>query len=382
MNAAMQQSILFLIDALERPGGTETHLQELAKRLGSEGYTPIVCNLAGDQPILKVIAESGVETWPVTIQRLYTPAGRAIVRDVVTRSYGRHVAAVHTFHFKSDWMGVGVARALECPLVSSRRDLGFAQTPLRRLALRFIDPHVDAFIAPSVAVQTAVHEREGVAKARISIIYNGLDPSRFSVPVDRGEVRRNLGIPNDAIAITMVGNLRPIKDHATLIKAMAQVHAAHSSAYLVLVGEGAEQERLSALAESFGIRDRVIFAGARKDVPGILAAMDVFVLSSHSEGMSNAIIEAMASGLPVVATDVGGNAECVVDGQTGYIVPHEDVDALANRLCKLLGDPVAAKAMGAAGRARVAEVFDVQTMVGHTADLYRSLTAARRLHDA
>lgn len=378
----MQPSILFLVDALERPGGTETHLQELAKRLGAEGYTPIVCNLAGGQPILKAIAESGVETWPVTLHRLYAPSGRAVVRNVIQRTAGRSVAAVHTFHFKSDWMGVSVARALGCPLVSSRRDLGFAQTPLRRLALRFIDPHVDAFIAPSGAVQTAVHEREGVARDRIRIIYNGLDPSRFAAPVDRAEVRRDLGVSEDATAIVMVGNLRPIKDHTTLINAMAHVAAQHPVAHLVLVGEGSEQERLVSLAESLGIRDHVTFAGARKDVPRVLAAMDVFVLSTHSEGMSNAIIEGMAAGLPVVATDVGGNAECVVDGVTGYIVPHEDVDALADRLGTLVGNPTAVSAMGAAGRERVKETFDVQAMVRHTADLYRELTAARRAHDA
>jgi glycosyltransferase involved in cell wall biosynthesis len=382
LNAAMQPSVLFLIDALERPGGTETHLLELTKRLPSEGYTPIVCNLAGDQPVLKLIADSGVETWPVTVHRLYAPAGRAVVRDVISRAAGRGVAAIHTFHFKSDWMGVSVARALKCPLVSSRRDLGFAQTPLRRLALRFIDPQVKAFIAPSRAVQTAVHEREGVATERIRVIYNGLDPARFSERGDRAEMRRDLGVPNDAAAIVMVGNLRPVKDHTTLIKAMGPVAAAHPNSHLVLVGEGTEMDRLSGLADSMGIRDHVTFAGARKDVARILAAMDVFVLSTHSEGMSNAIIEAMAAGLPVVATDVGGNAECVLEGVTGYIVPHENVEALAHRLGGLLADSVSAKAMGAAGRDRVAEEFDVQAMVRRTADLYRNLTAAGRRNDA
>lgn len=370
----MKRPILILIDSMRLRGGTEMHLFELATRLEPYGYHPIVCNLGGDEPVLAQLAESGVETWPRRMLKLYTPEGRAVARHVARDAASRRVTVVHTFHFKSDWMGVGVARALECPLVSSRRDLGFAQTPLRRLALRFIDPHVDAFIAPSGAVRTAVHEREGVAKERIHIIYNGLDPSRFSPPVDRAAVRRDLGIPNTAAAIVMVGNLRPIKDHPTLLKAMGRVVEGHPNVHLVLVGEGTEQQRLIVLAESLGIRDRVTFAGARKDVPRVLASMDVFVLSSHSEGMSNAIIEAMAAGLPVIASDVGGNAECVADGTTGYIVPHEDVEALANRLNDLLADPGTAKAMGKAGRQRVAEVFDVQAMVGRTAELYNSLT--------
>jgi len=369
----MTPSILYLIDAMILPGGTETHLFELARRLEATGYHPIVCNLAGDQPQLRRVAEAGVETWDRTIVRLYMPSGRAEVRSVIQAASGRNVQAVQTFHFKADWMGVGVARALGCPLVSSRRDLGFAQTPLRRLAYRFINPSVDRFIAPSRAVRDAVARREGVSPGRIEVIYNGLDLQRFSTPADRAAARAWLGVPAEGPVIGMVGNLRPIKDHPTLLRAMARLAAPFPEAQLVFVGEGSEEERLRALARELGIGPRVTFAGPRSDIPRVLAAMDVFVLSSHSEGMSNAIIEAMAAGLPVVATDVGGNAECVANGETGFIVPPGDDAAMADRLGALVGDPALSATQGAAGRARAEALFDVEAMVRRTADLYRAL---------
>jgi len=376
----MQPSILFLIDIMRWRGGTEIHLFELATRLEAYGYHPIVCNLGGDEPVLTQLAEAGVETWPRRLVRLYMPEGRSVARSVAREAASRNVRVVHTFHFKSDWMGPGVARTLGCPLVSSRRDLGFHRTTVHNLVYRAVRPRVAAFIAPSEAVRQVMIRQDRLDPARVHVIYNGLDRARFERPQDRAAARQALGLPAEGPIIGMVSGFRPIKDHPTLLMAMHTVARNYPNAHLALVGEGTEEAKLRALTAELGLNDNVTFTGPTKDVPRALAAMDVFVLSTHSEGMSNAIIEAMAAGLPVVASDVGGNAECVADGVTGYIVPHEDPGALAERLNGLLGDPAGAAALGAAGRCRVAELFDVDAMVRQTADLYRSLTAGKVPH--
>lgn len=372
----MTPAILYLIDILRWRGGTEIHLLELVTRLEKYGFKPIVCNLGGDEPVLRDMADAGVETWPRLMHRIYAPAGRKVIREVVAEARGRDIVAVQTFHFKSDWMGTSVARALGVPLISSRRDLGFSQTALRRLVYSFVNPRVAAFIAPSEAVKRAVCEREGVPPERVHVIYNGLDLTRFDKPCDRREAREWLGVPPDAPVAGMVSGFRPIKDHPTLLKAWRTVVDRLPDAHLALVGEGTEEQALRALTGELGLHANVTFTGPRKDIPRALAALDVFVLSSHSEGMSNAIIEAMAACRPVVATDVGGNPECVIDGVTGYIVPEGSEGALADRLHALLSDSTLASRMGSAGRARAADLFDIEAMVQRTAGLYERIARA------
>lgn len=371
-------AILFLIDALERPGGTETHLFELSRRLAPMGYQPIVCNLSGSEPVLARIAAEGVETWPERIGRLYLPPGRGVARNVVRRAAGRNIRAVHTFHFKSDWMGVSAARSLGCPLISSRRDLGFQQNSIRRVIYRWINRRTDAFVAPSEAVKASVLKQGGARSSDVHLIYNGLEMQRFADRSGRDETRAALGIPSDARLIGMVGNLRPVKGHPTLLRAVARLMNSCPQAHVVLFGDGLEEERLRELAGSLGIGAHVTFAGSGHDIPTALAALDVFALSSNSEGLSNAVIEAMAAGLPVVATSVGGNPECVVDGETGFLTPAGDDERLADRIGRLLMDPALAHTMGEAGRARCRALFDVDTMVRRTVELYDTLGCRSR----
>ena len=366
-------TILFLIDVLPFPGGTELHLFELSRRLQATGYHPIVCNMDGDQPMVRRVAEAGVETWPEHLGRIYAPAGRRTGREVIRRAAGRNVHAVHTFHFKSDWLGVFAARALGCPLISSRRDLGFQQTGPRRAVYHWINRHTDAFIAPSDAVRRSVLRQRGVLPERTHLIYNGLELARFDTRARRAEARAWLGVPPDAALAGMVGRLWPVKDQATLLRAFARIVPTTPKAHVVFLGDGAEEENLRALAARLGIAEHVTFAGACNDVPRALAALDAFALSSRSEGMSNAILEAMAAGLPVVATDVGGNPECVVHGHTGFIVPPGDDGRMAESLGLLLREPETARAMGEAGRERAAEHFDVDVMVRRTVELYDAL---------
>ncbi|HOC30809.1 MAG TPA: glycosyltransferase [Armatimonadota bacterium] len=373
MTSDRETVVLYLIDALHMRGGTERHLAELAPRIQAHGYLPIVCCLDSSNRDGVGVDIPGVDVRYVDMKRLYTPAGQRLARQIARQALADGVSMVQTFHFKSDWLGVQVARVLQCPLVSSRRDLGFNVTGLRRLILWYINRHADAFIAPSRAVGEAVCRQPGVDPERVHVILNGIDLGAFTEGCDIYEARRWLGCYGDGPVIGMISSLRPIKDHRTLLNAMRAVLYQRPDAKLVLVGAGSEMEPLRELARNLGIEPSVFFTGAREDVRRVLAALDVFVLSTHSEGMSNAIIEAMASGLPVVATDVGGNGECVVDGQTGYLTPHRDAAALADRLLNLINEPEMAREMGERGRRRAVAEFDVNIMVSRTAGLYRRL---------
>jgi sugar transferase (PEP-CTERM/EpsH1 system associated) len=220
----------------------------------------------------------------------------------------------------------------------------------------------------------------GFELSRIRTIRNGVDLERFA-STSRVVARRELGIPDDVVAIGTVGRLVPVKDHATLLTAFADTWRSQPNTRLFLAGDGPLKAALQQQARELGIDTAVRFLGHRSDVEHVLAALDVFVLSSVSEGMSNTILEAMATGLPVVATAVGGADELVVDGHTGLLVAPSQPRALAAALSTLAADGGRRNAMGISGRERVVAAFTVSRMVAEYEQLYSGMCDRAR-HDA
>jgi sugar transferase (PEP-CTERM/EpsH1 system associated) len=221
------------------------------------------------------------------------------------------------------------------------------------------------------------HARQaGISAKRIRVIHNGVDTRRFS-PGSNLCLREQLHIPPHRLVIGTVARMVPIKDHGTLLRAAELMIAKGVDAHFLLVGGGPLLESHQAyVRNSKALADRVVFLGGIDGVPDVLRAMDVFVLPSTSEGMSNTILEAMASGLPVVATRVGGNGEVVQEGQTGWLFPPGDSEKLAGRLEDLLLDRERLQAAGRAGRERVLTHFGLEGMVANYESLYLEL--ARR----
>jgi glycosyltransferase involved in cell wall biosynthesis len=213
-----------------------------------------------------------------------------------------------------------------------------------------------------VAVSEATRDslvRQGYPAARVVVVHNGIGPA---APV---EPRRPKGVPDAAPLLLHVGRLAPVKGQRELIEALALLR--RPDALAVLAGKdletgGSYQCELEALAAELGVRERVVFAGYRDDVPALLAAADVFVLPSFVEGLPLTVLEAMAAARPVVASRVGGTPEAVVHGETGVLVPPGDVEALAGALNELLADPERARRLGEAGKQRVKERFSVGVM--------------------
>jgi glycosyltransferase involved in cell wall biosynthesis len=174
-----------------------------------------------------------------------------------------------------------------------------------------------------------------------------------------------------------VGNLRPVKDYPCLLRAFARARSRVADATLVFVGDGVERPKLEALGRELGVAEAVRFAGDRSDVPRLLRLFDVFALSSQTEGISVALLEAMATGLPAVVTDTGGNPEVVVEGQTGELAPVGDHEALGDALAGLLADPGRRRVWGAAARERVLEDFSLDRMVRDYESIYDQLIQRR-----
>ena len=245
----------------------------------------------------------------------------------------------------------------------------------RRIGRRLLAPMVSQFVTVSRDLARWLIEDIGVPGRKVLSICNGVDTRRF-VPGERRAARAALGLGSEHVVIGTVGRLDPVKDQAGLLKAFSQL-AEDPRALLLIVGDGPCRKDLEATVDALGLGRRVRLLGERNDVAAVLSAMDVFVLCSVGEGMSNTILEAMATGLPVVATRVGGNPELVTDGNTGFLVEARSPDALAASLRRYLEDPTLLAEHGRAARDHIEAEFSLERMVGGYERLYRRLLEQR-----
>ena len=281
----------------------------------------------------------------------------------------QEVRIVQTFFESSDLWAGGLTRLLSSArLVWSRRDMGILRGSKHGLAYRAMRRLPHAVFAVSEQVRQHAISTDGISPERAHTVYNGLTLNMEQTPPPR--------LTASAATITTIGNIRRVKGHDLFIHAAAQVVTRFPCTNFTIAGdclEPAYLAELQALVEHLGLQERFRFVGKITDLAAHLRQSDVFVLPSRSEGFSNALIEAMASGLPVVATDVGGNAEAVQNGVSGLIVPAEDPGALAKALLFLLGNPEEAMRMGAAAREAVEAHFTTAAMMQKTTGIFREL---------
>lgn len=247
---------------------------------------------------------------------------------------------------------------------------------LRRRVRRLLAPLVSQFVTVSRDLARWLVEDVGVPARKVRTIYNGVDTVRFK-PGDREAARAALGIPSGWGVVGTVGRLDPVKDQAGLIRAFAAL-APRRPCMLVIVGDGPLRSELEDLRRQLGLEDRVRILGDRQDIPQILQALDCFVLPSIGEGISNAVLEAMATALPVVATRVGGNVELVEHDATGLLIEVRQPAALVRALDCYLGDPAIARKHGTAARERAEREFGLTRMLTGYEDLYRSYVGVWR----
>lgn len=214
---------------------------------------------------------------------------------------------------------------------------------------------------------------EKIPANRIDVIYNGIDLTRFPKNYDKNTVRKELELPVNRPLIGIIARLDPIKDHKTLIDAVGLLKTEISAVVLLIVGDGPTRPSLENQVKKAGLENNVVFVGMRTDVPQLLMALDVFVLPSIMEAMSVTLLEAMSAQIPVIATDVGGNREVVIAGETGELVPVNDPETLARSLKTILADKTQSRKMGIAGRKRVEEFFTFTQMIDQYKNMYLTL---------
>ena len=252
--------------------------------------------------------------------------------------------------------------------------------PRRRriLANRLLLERRDRVVSVGNAVRQALVNNEGLAPERIQVIYNGIDLSVFENGTGlRDRVREELQISSESLVLIQVARLDYLRDHATALRSMGQITRHRPDARLLLVGEGPEQAKIEHLIIQHGLEAHVRLLGLRRDVRRLLAAADICLLTSISEGIPLTVIEAMAAGLPVVATRVGGMGEVVEEGITGLLVPPGDAEGLAGNVLRLAGNPVMRTQLGQRGRTRAREVFSESQMHAGYLNLYQEMLRER-----
>lgn len=373
--------VVFVLDTM-RVGGTELNAVRTAERLDRKRFDLRVVCLDDDGPIAERYRSIAIPVVTLPLRSLYGRSMFSSGRRFARYLRDERVQIVHAHDMYTNIFATPWALLARTPvIITSRR--WWHSLPNRKLQLgnRAAFRLSDAVLANSAQVARSVQEREGVPSNRIWQVTNFVDDGAFTplTGEQRASTRVRWGIPDGALVAGCVARLVPVKDHGTLLNAFALVRLACPSAHLVLVGDGERRGELEALATRLQVKEAVSFVGELRDEANYHRMFDVSVLCSLSEGFPNSLVEAMAAGVPIVATGVGGILDAVTDGENGILVPTESPRELAVALSTLLGDAALREGMGAAGRRRAEERYQARAAVQSLESMYECLlaTAAR-----
>jgi glycosyltransferase involved in cell wall biosynthesis len=366
--------ILLVVDQFPKTlGGGERIVLKLAALLPHFGYEPSILTFSA-HPESAALKSPPCPIYLLPLQRTYDLTALRAALEFRRFLKRQRIQIVHTFFESSDiWAGLVTKTLSKAKLVWARRDMGILRARKHNIAYRLMAGAPDAVFAVSEQVRQHCIDVDRVDPERVQTIYNGLNL------VDWNTASTSAKAPGEFL-VTTVGNIRRVKGHDVFIKAAAAIAPRFPKVLFSVAGEVLEPDyftQLQTLVQDFDLSDHFRFVGGVTDLRQHLAAADIFVLPSRSEGFSNAIVEAMAASLPVVATDVGGNAEAVQDGVSGFIVPSDDPAALSAAIIRLLSNPSLARAMGSAGKDLVAKRFTTQTMMSRIAGAYRNLLSGK-----
>jgi glycosyltransferase involved in cell wall biosynthesis len=379
----VKANVLQLVDSFNQ-GGSERQAVQLAEMLRRDGtYRVFLGTLNKEGVLLDKVEKIGFHPVPhFPLTSFYDSNFVRQIKACVRFIRENDVRIVHTHDFYTNIFGMTAAFLAGVPVrIASRRETTGTRTPMQKRIERSSYRLAHAILANAGAVRRQLID-EGVSDRKIEVVYNGVDWARVSpradvkFGTDREPVPKELGLPikTGQPVVTIVANFRlDVKDHPTFLRAARRVRESVPGAAFVLAGEGGLLEPMRRYAAELGLGEAAVFAGQRDSVAEILDVSNVGVLSSKAEGLSNAILEYMAARLPVVATDVGGARELVVEGETGHLVEVGDDAAMAARIIDLLNDPEKARAMGERGRQLIETKFSCSEQLHKTSDLYNRL---------
>lgn len=375
--------ILYFVDILYGMGGTEKQLFELLRRLDRSKFQPYVVTFRYSPEMLAYARGLGVEVWPARVKRMYGLTGLRQALSLVPRIRREQIDIVSTFHFISDTYGVALAKVAGVPcVISSRRDTGYHSHKRYRWLISALDGFVDRYLAVGREVAEHIRDDYGVAPEKIQIVYNGIDvaATRRVSPKAVEALRRQYHLNGDDFVVGNISHVRPEKGYDVFFEAIRRLGERIPNLKAFAVGDGLpeQREQVWRQADEKGVRDRVIFTGYVKNPAEYIALMDVACLTpTRNEGFSNALLEEMTLGKAIVATDVGANAEAVVDGACGFIIPPNDPGALAEAILRYYRDPGLRARMGRAALERVQQHFQIDKTIAAIQDAYLSLYAEK-----
>src|SRR5262249_48237680 len=330
--------VLHLINSFDA-GGTERQAVELLNRLDEKRFDARLAVLGWRGPLRRQIVERYPYVPEFPLHGFFNAnAVKQILRPRETMIEKR-IAVVHTHDFYAGALGVTAARLGGIKVIAAQRHLRLSDRRIHDWGARYIHRLASRLLVNAEGIRNHILKMGGVAPGKIVVIHNGLDAfpqnemdARELRQRRRAELLAELGLSSDARIVGSVAGLRPVKGHRYLLEAAAKLMKADARIHLVLVGDGELRDEIAAQAERLGIGARTSMLGLREDSAQLAAAFDVAVLASLSEGLPNAVMEAMAAGAPVVATAVGGVPELIEDGETGFLVPPANPGALAERI--------------------------------------------------
>ncbi|HTU16665.1 MAG TPA: glycosyltransferase [Gemmataceae bacterium] len=361
--------VCFLIDELA-PAGTESQLLALIRHLDRRRVWPYLCLLRGDKPVSQALEPDDCPILRLNVGALRHPGTLLRTWRFLRFLRRERIDVVQAYFPDSSYFGIpaawlaGVKHRLR-----TRNNIGHWLTPLHRRLGRLLNAFTTQTIANCEAARQALLAAEEPRPESVLVLENGVDLDRFHnlppLTVGVGTTRPRVGV---------VANLRAVKGLDVFLRAAALIHARHPQAHFTIAGEGELRAALEQQAAAEGLAEHVTLPGSVADVPGFLGELDVAVLCSHAEGMSNALLEYMAAGRAIAATNVGAAPELIVDGVHGLLVPPGDAHKLAEAIGRLLEDRELARRLGAAARLRSQERYSRAAMVRRFEEFYLSLS--------
>jgi glycosyltransferase involved in cell wall biosynthesis len=374
----MTLRVLHLITRLP-VGGAERLLVDVVRGLDRGRFESLVCCIQEKGPLAAELERFGVPVFcldRMRSKRFDLPA----VRDLARLLRRERIDVMHSHLYHANLYGRLAARLAGVPAIATVHNTYTRVKLHRRLLNRLLTGKRSHVVAVSEDVRRDLVKYDGIPQDRIAVIHNGIDVSRVQSSLSREQARAQLGIAGDAIAVGCVARLEEQKGHRFLLEALALLNEAPRGAprfTLLLAGDGRLRAELERRAAALGVAAQTRFLGTRSDVADVLRALDVYAMPSLWEGLSIAMLEAMAAGLPIVISDVSGVAQVIGNDEYGLRVPAGDPAALAQAIRALADHPEKRAALGAAARERVIAKFSMQAMLGELSRLYEEVSSRR-----
>jgi glycosyltransferase involved in cell wall biosynthesis len=359
-----------MIDELSQ-AGTECQLVALIQNLSRRRVLPHLCLLRGDQVSSRTLEPADCPIIRLGVQSLHHPSTLLKALRLARFLRRHHIDVFQVYFPDSSYLGVPVARLAGVRhVVRTRNNLGYWMTGVHRWLGALCNRGTEVLVANCEACRRAVIADEGIDPRRVVVLENGVDMARFAEPVLRQE-------PAGSRRVGIVANLRPVKNLDLFVRAAAVIAARHPHVTFHMAGEGELRPVLERLLSELELAGSLFLHGSVVDIPGFLAGLDIAVLCSRSEGMSNALLEYMAAGKAIVATDVGANGQLIEHGVHGLLVAPGDAAALAGALHRLLDDESLAARLASAARLKAETEYSREAMVRRFEDFYETLTRTR-----